>query len=166
MVGSQQIINRNQLRHRVAHELRIRNQNFTLGRTQSFNIAPSFKWEKIKVKLSTTPYSWTYSSTYSWPRHYMTGSYQLHILATLLPEKCRGTVLGRNRRQKYFRLTWRWKVKVKANQSLYRAGRSLRVARGCDSRISRQSAHEGSKNVSPTQRPLLSPENNRSTRFC
>ena len=46
-------------------------------------------------------------------------------------------------------------VKVKVNQSLSRPGQALAVAGGSDSRISKQSAHEGAKFVSPTHQPSL-----------
>ena len=40
------------------------------------------------------------------------------------------------------------------------------VPGGLGSQISRQSAHEGGKVVSPTQRPPLPPGNIRGTHFC
>jgi len=46
-----------------------------------------------------------------------------------------------------------WKVR----QFLYRPGRTLRIPGGTGSQILKQSAHEGGKVVSPTQRPPLPP---------
>ena len=55
--------------------------------------------------------------------------------------------------------------KVKVKESHYRPGQAQKFSGGWD-QISRQSAHEGGKVVSPTHRPPLPPGNIPGTHFC
>ena len=55
----------------------------------------------------------------------------------------------------HYHYTNKVKVKMKVKQSHYRPGQAQRVPGGWGSQISRQSAHEGGKVVSPKHRPLF-----------
>ena len=57
-------------------------------------------------------------------------------------------------------------VKAKLKQSNYRPGQDQSYPEGWGSLISRQSAHEGGKIISPTHRPPLPPGSIPGTHFC
>jgi hypothetical protein len=57
-------------------------------------------------------------------------------------------------------------VRIKIETSQYRPGQVMRVPGGWDSKISKQSIHEGGKVVSPMHRPPLPPGNIPGTHFC
>ena len=80
----------------------------------------------------------------------------LHSALQPTPQKKNLTRLDLRIQRAFCRQSFRFIQKVK--QSHYRSGRALRVPGSCGSRISRRSAYEGGKVVSPVHRPLLTPQ--------
>ena len=107
-------------------------------------------------------------SMYTWRRHHVGVELQpLTLTLVLHKRKSPSSSLGNfNSRKLWLRYLIGPTNRKKVKQSHYRPEQAQRVPGGWGSQISRQSAHEGGRDVSLTHRPLLTPGNIPGTHFC
>ena len=124
------------------------------------------KWERNVEAVSV----WAFHPRNCWPDFYqmLFSEHELNLLAKLILLRIFPI---RVYLCMYIRLYNTWFIFYKYNickgqQSLCKRGQALRFPEGWGSQISRQSAHEGGKVVSPTHRPPFPPGNIPGTCFC